>query len=72
MKKAYKITVDCANCANKIETAISKITGVNNATVNFMTQKLVVDFEDDVNIDAVIWEIRKKGKKIERDFEIEA
>ena len=43
MKKHYKFEIDCANCAAKVEDAIKKIDGVNNATVSFMTQKLTLD-----------------------------
>lgn len=71
MKKAYKISVDCANCANKVEVAANNTPGVKSATLNFMTQKLIVDFEEGADKDAVMAEILKKGKKIERDFEIE-
>ena len=46
MKKAYKIDVDCANCANKMEDAAKKTTGVKDAIVNFMTLKMHVEFED--------------------------
>ena len=46
MKKTYSIEVDCANCANLMEEATKKIAGVANATVNFMTQKMIVEFED--------------------------
>ena len=46
MKKTYKIEVDCANCANKMEEATKKTVGVKNATVNFMTQKMIVEFEE--------------------------
>ena len=42
MKKHYKFEIDCANCAAKVEDAIKKIDGVNNATVSFMTQKLTL------------------------------
>ena len=45
MKKTYAIEVDCANCANLMETAAGKVDGVKNATVNFMTQKMIVEFE---------------------------
>ena len=44
MKKTYKIEVDCANCANKMEEAAQKTEGVKNATVNFMTLKMIVEF----------------------------
>ena len=47
MKKTYKLTdLDCANCAAKMETAIQKIDGVNDATVSFMTQKLTIEADD--------------------------
>ena len=44
MKKTYKIEVDCANCANLMEDAARKTSGVQSATVNFMTQKMIVEF----------------------------
>ena len=48
MKKNYKLKdLDCAHCAAKMETAIKKIKGVNDATISFMTQKLTVDAEDE-------------------------
>ncbi len=46
MKKTYKIDVDCANCANKMEEAAKKTRGVADAAVNFMTLKMSVVFED--------------------------
>ena len=46
MKKTYQIEVDCANCANLMENAAKKTDGVRNAVVNFMTQKIIVEFED--------------------------
>ena len=46
MKKSYKIEVDCANCANLMEEAARKTDGVANATVNFMTQKMIVEFAE--------------------------
>lgn len=70
MKKAYKINVDCANCANKMETAANNTEGVNSAVVNFMTQKLIVDFDDSADKDYVIKELVKKCRKIDSDIEI--
>jgi len=70
MLKKYNIEVDCANCANKMETAANKIKGVKRVTVNFMTLKMTVDFEEDANIDSVMQEIIKACKKIEKDCEI--
>ena len=47
MKRTFKFEIDCANCAAKVESAINKIDGVNQARVNFMTKKLILDAEDD-------------------------
>ena len=46
MKNTYKIEVDCANCADKMECAAAKVAGVESVTVNFMTQKMIVSFND--------------------------
>ena len=46
MKKTYKIDVDCANCANKMEEAAKNTAGVKDATVNFMMLKMIVEFEE--------------------------
>lgn len=70
MKKTYKIEVDCANCANKMEEIANKVEGVKHATVNFMTLKMIVDFEDNVDTDLVIKEVRRKCKEIEDEFEV--
>lgn len=70
MKKTYKIDVDCANCADKMEAAAQKTAGVKNATVNFMALKMIVDFENDQNIDMVMREVRKNCKKVEDNCEI--
>lgn len=70
MKKTYKIEVDCANCANKMEVATQKTEGVKVATVNFMTQKMIVEFEEGVEPKAVMEEVLKNCKKVEDDCEI--
>ena len=67
MKKVLKIEVDCANCANKVEAAIKKIDGVNDVTVNFMTQKMILD-ADDAKFDEIVKEALKVGKKVDSDF----
>ena len=64
MKKHYKFEIDCANCAAKVEDAIKKIDGVNNATVSFMTQKLTLD-ADDTRFDEILNEVVKVCKKVE-------
>ena len=66
MKKSYKIEVDCANCAAKMEDAIKKIDGVNDASVSFMTQKMSID-ADDERFDAIMDEVVKVCKKVEPD-----
>lgn len=70
MKKTYKIEVDCANCANKMEEAANKTAGVKSATVNFMTLKMIVEFEEGQDAKAVMQEVLKQCKKIEDDCEI--
>jgi len=70
MKKTYKIEVDCANCANKMEDAAKKTVGVRNAVINFMTQKMIVEFEDGQEINAVMKKVQKNCKKVEDDCEI--
>lgn len=71
MKKTYKIEVDCANCANLMEDAARRIDGVSSAIVNFMTQKMIVEFEDGKEPVGVMKEVRKACKKVEPDCEIE-
>lgn len=70
MKKTYKIEVDCANCAGKMEDAAKKTAGVKTATVNFMTQKMIVEFEDGADVAAVMRAVYKNCKKVEDDCEI--
>ena len=70
MKKTYKIEVDCANCANLMEEATKKTAGVADATVNFMTQKMIVEFEEGQDAKAVMQEVLKNCKKVEDDCEI--
>ncbi len=70
MKKTYKIDVDCANCANKMEEATKATTGVKDAVVNFMTLKMTVEFEEGVNEKEVMKEVLKNCKKVEDDCEI--
>lgn len=71
MKKTYKIEVDCANCANLMEEAARKTEGVANATVNFMTQKMIVEFAEGADVKGVMHTVLKACKKVEPDCEIE-
>ena len=70
MKKTYKIEVDCANCANKMEQAARTTPGVAEATVSFMTQKMSVAFADGADPKAVMQDVLKNCKKVEDDCEI--
>ena len=70
MKKTYKIEVDCANCANKMEEAAKNTAGVKNANVNFMTLKMSVEFEEGQDPKAVMQDVLKNCKRVEDDCEI--
>ena len=70
MRKTYKIEVDCANCANLMEEAARKTTGVKSVTVNFMTQKMIVEFDEGCEPGAVMQDVLAACKKVEPDCEI--
>ena len=70
MKKTSKIEVDCANCANLMEEAAGKTEGVASAVVNFMAQKMTVEFAEGADVDAVMQKVVKNCKKVEDDCEI--
>ncbi len=70
MKKTYKIEVDCANCAAKMEEAAKTVDGVKDAVVSFMTQKMNVEFADGADDKAVMQAVRKACKKVEDDCEV--
>ena len=70
MKKAYRIEVDCANCANKMEDAARKTAGVKEVTVNFMTQKMIVDFDEGADAAEVMDRVLAACKVVEEDCEI--
>ena len=69
MRKVFKIEVDCANCAAKVEKAILKLDGVKECNINFMTQKMLFE-ADDEKFDEILKLAIKTGKKVEPDFEI--
>ena len=71
MKKTYNIEVDCANCANLMEDTTRKVEGVASATVNFMTQKMIVEFEEGQDAKKVMKNVLKDCRKVEPDCEIE-
>lgn len=69
-EKTYKVEVDCANCAAKMEEAVKNTAGVKDASLSFMTLKLKVEFEEGADVDAVMKEALKNCKKVEDDCEI--
>ena len=71
MKKTYAIEVDCANCANLMEEAARKTEGVASAVVNFMTQKMIVEFAENADPKKVMKDVLKACKRVEPDCEIE-
>ena len=71
MKKTYKIDVDCANCANLMEQAAKKTTGVADASVNFMALKMTVEFEEGADEKSVMKDVFKACRKVEPDCDIE-
>ena len=70
MKKTYRIEVDCANCALKMEEAARKVDGVADALVSFMTQKMKVEFAEGADQGSVMEAVRKACKKVESDCEV--
>ena len=70
MKKSYKIEVDCANCANLMETEAKKTLGVKDCTVSFMTLKMKVEFDEGADPAAVMQQVRANCRKVESDCEI--
>ena len=70
MKKTYKIEVDCANCANLMEDAANRTEGVVSAVVNYMTQKMIVEFAEGADEKAVMKNVLKACRKVEPDCEI--
>lgn len=70
MKNTFMLKgLDCANCAAKIENKVQKIKGVQNATVNFMTGKMIIECEEE-NKEDIIKEAKKIVKKIEPDTQV--
>ncbi|MDD5987334.1 MAG: cation transporter [Eubacteriales bacterium] len=69
MKKKYACFIDCANCADKVERAIKKVDGVQDAKVNFMTQKFTLVADED-QFDQILEQAIKAGKHAESDFEV--
>lgn len=70
MRKSYKIDVDCANCANKMQQAANETEGVKKATVNFMMLKMIVEFEEGYDEKEVMNRVLENCKKVEDDCEV--
>lgn len=70
MSKTFKIDVDCANCANLVEDAARKVSGIKDLSISFMTRKMKVTFEDDADESAVMDCVLRTARKIEPDFDI--
>lgn len=70
MKKTYKVEVDCANCAAKMELAAAKVEGVKAATINFMLLKMKVEFEESAGPAEVMPNVLAACRRIESDCEI--
>lgn len=68
MKKSYAVEVECANCANKMELAVAKVNGVVGVSVNFLMQKMTVEFAEGSDIKAVQAEILRVCRKVEPGF----
>ena len=71
MEKTYNIEVCCPNCAAKMEAASQKVEGVAAATISFVTQKMKVSFSEGADPAAVMQDVLKACRKIERDVEIQ-
>ncbi|MBQ8077544.1 MAG: cation transporter [Eubacterium sp.] len=70
MKKVYKIDIDCANCAAKMEAEANKVDGVKEASVNFMMLKMNIEFEDGADEKSVMKKVRKVCRKVDDDAEV--
>ncbi len=71
MSKTYNIEVDCANCANLMETAANKVDGIKQASVNFMMQRMNVEFDEGADQKKVMKQVLKACRKVEPDCDIE-
>ena len=71
MKKTYLLEdLDCANCAAKMEKAVSQPEGIKEASINFMTLKMVLNFEENADIDSIMKQVKKAMRKVEPDVKV--
>lgn len=71
MKFKFRIKgLDCANCAAELESKIKKVDEVNDASISFMSERLIIECEESIKED-VIEKVKKVIKKEEPDVTIE-
>lgn len=71
MKKTYKLKgLDCANCATKMESQIKKIKGIENASISFITGRMIIEYNEE-NIEEIIKQVKKAIKREEPDVKLE-
>ena len=71
MKKVLKVTdIDCGHCAANIEKGVSKIEGITYVSVSFLTQKMILEYEDSVSFDTLLPQIVKAVKKVDKDYDV--
>lgn len=72
MRKVLKVTdIDCGHCAANIEKEVSKIEGISSVSVSFLTQKMIIDFDDSLSLESLMPGLKKAVKKVDRDYDIE-
>ncbi len=70
MKKTYRMEdLDCANCARKMEHAISELPGVKSVNISFLTQKMTIEADDEA-FEALMKKVVKLIRKIEPDCRV--
>lgn len=70
MKKTFILEdLCCANCAAKIEADVKALEGVTDASVNFITTKMIIEGEDG-KINDIVKKAKKIVKKIEPDVTV--
>lgn len=70
MKKTYKVEINCANCAAKMEAATKKVAGVKDANINFMLLKMKVEFEEGHEPASVMPNVLAACRRVESDCAI--
>ncbi len=71
MKKTFRLEdLDCASCAAKMEKALCQLDGINEASINFMSLKMVIDFEEGADTDSIMKKVQKTMRKVEPDVKV--